>query len=297
MINEKTSDKIDIKNTDEVLLNLYSSNLEKESVKEIPINQEIKTINIKKIQDNFILVDLSKKGNTAEILTSIENLKKGKEKLQIKLSVNSNSGYLPNSLEIAQAIHLSDNVDLHTKVNGSVGIAETVLAASGQIGFRFAEYGSTFTLGMNGKYPKDSNVKSLIPEDKRTLELLGKFTGKVSLISKFLLRGGVIDTNEAKKANIIDSFSEFKSKYLPEKRKSNRGRKSKMNADKEIVSGNKIETPLINVMVEENILETNELNSEQEINNEFASAAYKKALENTQSEKAIATNENPKELS
>ena len=48
MINEKTSDKIDIKNTDEVLLNLYSSNLEKvyKPVKSVKYMEDINIVRI-----------------------------------------------------------------------------------------------------------------------------------------------------------------------------------------------------------------------------------------------------------
>lgn len=255
MKKETTVDIFDNKNSKETS-NVISSESKKGSEMGIHLNHE----NITGDNENFILIDLSKKGNTAEILSSVENLKKEKDMQQIKLNLKSNSGYLPNAMEIAQAIHFSENVDLHIKVNGSIGVAETVLAAAGQIGFRSAEYGSTFTLGKHGKYPKDSNIKSLTPEDKRTYELIGKFTGKASLIGKFLLSGGVIGTKEAKQANIIDVFSEFKSKYLPEKTKSNRGRKSKSEKISEIELASEVESDTTSGNIKaENVLETKEI--------------------------------------
>lgn len=174
--------------------------------------------------------NLDKKGQIQEIKDAIENLSKEEGNHVLVLNLASVTGSLHHAMEIIHAIHESSKVDLHINAKGSLGLAGTVLTASAQPGFRNAEYGTTFILS-NNEYAKDGKGK-LSKEDQTACEILGKLTGKKNPIKKYLLNDGKIDAKQAKKCNILDNVSEFKSKYFKPKVKVKR--ESKGNSNQEL---------------------------------------------------------------
>lgn len=157
---------------------------------------------------------------TNHIVATIDKLEAGSsEKQEVKIRLSSLKGSIEHSLEIATAAHAAKKVDLSINVYGANGPAAAILVASGKPGSRIAQMGATFTLNSGDAYEEDVKAPDLDEDDKTVYQALSALTGKKKYILDAIIKGGAISAREAKKCGIIDSISEFKSKYLQQKPK------------------------------------------------------------------------------
>ena len=79
--------------------------------------------------------------------------------------------------------------------------------------------GTTFFLNSGEAYEQGTKASDLEEEDKVVYKTLSVLTGRRKYILDAIIKGGAITTREARKCGIIDSVSEFKSKYIISKPK------------------------------------------------------------------------------
>jgi len=140
----------------------------------------------------------------------------------LEIKIKSAVGKTEHGLEMAMAIHSAKNIDVTPDVSGSNTAAAAILCAAGKPGSRVAQMGSTFILNAGGAYEEGTKATELDEEDKIVYQTLSALTGKKKYILDAIVKGGPISAREAKKCGIVDSISEFKSKYIQPKPKENK---------------------------------------------------------------------------
>jgi hypothetical protein len=162
---------------------------------------------------NEIQVTNLDKTKVDEILKTINQLSQNSDKQELKLLLNSVTGNTESAMEIVNAAHSQDIVDLVIEVSGKNNTAGTILTAAGLPGKRSAKPGVSFCLNDEDPYPEDANISDFDPHDKSVYEIVKALTGKSKPIANEIINAAYFNSKLAKKYNIIDESPKFASKY------------------------------------------------------------------------------------
>lgn len=173
--------------------------------------------------DKIILSDLNR-STADEIVGAVKALDASDSALkELSLELDSTVGEIPLAYEVLMAINTS-SVHLKTDSKGVLSTAGSILAFAGKPSKRTATVDTIFLLNnaavaadKSGKIKRGSN-----PNLDFLFMVLSQLSGKQSPIKKTLATKDSITSFEAKKLNLIDSSSEFKSKYELLKTKENK---------------------------------------------------------------------------
>lgn len=189
-------------------------------------------------KNNEIQVEFLDENKMKEINSFIKNLKAIPGGSPLLLELRSTDGKVTDALDLVSNVHDDDLIDFHIGVNGTVGVAGTILTAGGEPGYREAKFGTKFQLSKNGPYAEGTKASELSSDDRTNYNTLTALTKKGKLILHHINKGIPISADEAKKCRIIDKVGKFESKYF------NKKRNEKANATGNNIQGNNV--PLMN---------------------------------------------------